>query len=77
MNEIQMRYFEKEDILHLVVSNEPEAGSVELNPNIRVELNNKGEMIGIEILEASRFIRDSIMDSVQARVLRLTEMQTV
>lgn len=77
MNEIQMRYFEKEDILHLVVSNEPEAGSVELNPNITVELNNKGEMIGIEILEASRFIRDSIMDSVQARVLRLTEVQTV
>ena len=77
MNEIQMRYFEKEDILHLVVSNEPEAGSVELAPNITVELNNKGEMIGIEILEASRFIRDSIMDSVQARVLRLTEVQTV
>jgi len=24
-------------------------------------------MIGIEILEASRFIRDSIMESVQAR----------
>ena len=77
MKEIQMMYFEKEDILHLVVSNEPEAGSVELNPNITVELNNKGEMIGIEILEASRFIRDSIMDSVQARVLGITEMQTI
>jgi len=34
-------------------------------------------MIGIEILEASRFIRDSIMDSVQARVLRVTELQPV
>ena len=77
MKEIQMMYFEKEDILHLVVSNEPEAGSVELNPNITVELNNKGEMIGIEILEASHFIRDSIMDSVQARVLGITEMQTI
>ena len=77
MNEMQMMYFEKDDILHLVVSNEPEAGSVELAPNITVELNNKGEMIGIEILEARRFIRDSVMDSVQARVLRLTETQTV
>lgn len=77
MNKIRMMYFEKDDVLHLVVSDEPEAGSVELAPNITVELNAKGEMIGIEILEASRFIRDSIMDSVQARVLRLTEMQAV
>jgi uncharacterized protein YuzE len=76
MNKKRMTYFEKNDVLHLVVSDEPEAGSVELAPNITVELNAKGEMIGIEILEASRFIRDSIMDSVQAKVLRLTEMQT-
>jgi uncharacterized protein YuzE len=77
MNKIRMMYFEKEDVLHLAISDDPEAGSVELNPNITVELNNKGEMIGIEILEASRFIRDSIMDSVQARVLRITELQPV
>ena len=44
-------------------------------PNITVELNDKGEMIGIEILEASCFIRDSIMESVQARVLRVPEFQ--
>jgi len=36
---------------------------VELAPNITVELNHKGEMVGIEILKASHFIRDSIMDS--------------
>jgi len=40
-------------------------------------LDDKGEMIGIEILEASRFIRDSIMESVQARVLRVPELQPV
>ena len=77
MNKIQMMYFEKDDVLHLAISDDPEAGSVELSPNITVELNSKGEMIGIEILEASRFIRDSIMDSVQARVLRVTELQPV
>lgn len=75
MSEINMVYFEKEDILHLVISNEPETASVELDPNITVELNKKGEMIGVEILEASRFIRDSIMDSVQARVLRVVDLQ--
>lgn len=77
MSKIRMMYFEKEDILHLTISDEPEAGSVELSPNITVELNDKGVMIGIEILDASRFIRDSVMDSVQAGVLRATELQSI
>jgi uncharacterized protein YuzE len=75
MSKTRMMYFEKDDVLHLAISDEPEAGSVELGPNITVELNDQGEMIGIEILEASRFIRDSIMESVQARVLRVSEVQ--
>jgi uncharacterized protein YuzE len=50
--------------LHLAISGEPEAESVELGPNILVELDDQGEMIDIEILEASRFIGDSIMESV-------------
>jgi uncharacterized protein YuzE len=75
MSKTRMMYFEKDDVLHLAISDEPEAGSIELGPNITVELNDKGEMIGIEILEASRFIRDSIMESVQARVLRVSEFQ--
>jgi hypothetical protein len=61
--------------LHLVISDEPEAGSVERGPNITFELNDRREMTGLEILEASQFIRDSIMDSVQAWVLRLPELQ--
>ena len=75
MDKTRMMYFEKDDVLHLAISDEPEAGSVELGPNITVELNDQGEMIGIEILEASRFIRDSIMESVQAKVLRIPEFQ--
>lgn len=75
MSETRMVYFEQDDVLHVAISDEPEAGSVELSPNITVELNDKGEMIGIEILEASRFIRDSIMESVQARVLRAPELE--
>jgi uncharacterized protein YuzE len=77
MSKTRMMYFEKDDVLHLAISDEPEAGSVELSPNITVELNDKGEMIGIEILGASRFIRDSLMESVQARVLRVSELQPV
>ena len=77
MNKIHMEYFEKEDILHLAISDEPEAGSVEISPNITAELNSKGELIGIEILSASTFIRDSVIDSVQAKILNLSEAQAV
>lgn len=68
----RMIYFEQEDILHLALSDEPEASSVEISPNITAELNDKGELIGIEILNASAFLRDSILESVQAKVLQLS-----
>ncbi|MEA2040694.1 MAG: DUF2283 domain-containing protein [Thermodesulfobacteriota bacterium] len=73
MNKTRMAYFEKDDVLHLAISDEPEAGSVEVSPNITAELNAKGELIGIEILSARAFIRDSVLDSVQAKVLALAE----
>ena len=71
-----MVYFEKDDVLHLAVSDEPEAGSIEINPNITAEINAKGELIGIEILNASAFIRDSVLESVQARMLHLSNVKT-
>ena len=57
-----MRYFEPEDILYLAISDDSENSSIELSPNITAEYNDKGEIIGIEILNASDFIRDSIAD---------------
>lgn len=69
MNNAKMAYFEKEDVLHLTISDEREAGSVEISPNITAELNEDGDLIGIEIINASAFIRDSILESVQARLL--------
>jgi uncharacterized protein YuzE len=77
MSEMRMVYFDKDDILHIAISDESEVGSVELSPNITAELNEKGELIGIEILDASRFIRDAVMASVQAKVLHLDEFQSV
>ena len=53
-----MRYFEREDVLHVAMTDEYERGSVELRPNVTAELNEQGELIGIEILEASRFLRN-------------------
>jgi uncharacterized protein YuzE len=54
-----------------MISDEEEAKSVELSPNITAELNEQGELIGIEILQASTFVRDSIMEAVQAKLLNL------
>ena len=71
MSNPRMTYFEKEDILHLVLSEGAEARSVELSPDITVELNSSNELIGIEILKASTFLRDTIVESAQAKMLGL------
>ena len=73
MSKTKMTYFKQEDILHIVISEENEASSMEFSPNITAELNKKGELIGIEILEASSFIRDSILESVQAKMMNLSK----
>ena len=52
MNKTQMTYFEKNDIIHIALSKEEEANSFEISPYVTAELNNKGELIGIEIVSA-------------------------
>jgi len=72
MNKTKMTYFKDDDVLHLVISEGKEAGSVELSPNITAELNDDGELIGIEILNASSYLRDSILETAQAKVLKMS-----
>jgi len=69
----RIRYFEQEDVLHLVITDEAEADSVEITPNVTAELNNEGELIGVEIINASLFLRDSILEFVQGKLLNLTK----
>jgi uncharacterized protein YuzE len=76
MSHPRMSYFEKEDILHLAISEGPEARSVELSPNITAELNASGELIGIEILRASTFLRDTIVESAQAKLLNFLHAES-
>ena len=77
MSKARIRYFEEEDLLHLVITDEPESRSMELSPNITVELNDKNELIGVEILHASAFLRDAVLESIQARTLQLLEAKAV
>ncbi len=73
MNKPTIRYFEAEDVLHITIAGGPETRSIELSPTITVELNDNDEMIGVEILEASSFLRDAVLESIQARTLRMLE----
>ena len=66
-----MRYFEEEDILHITVQEGEEANSFEMGPNITVELNSDNEIIGIEILKATEYIRDGLLETVQAKLLQM------
>lgn len=71
MSNTRIVYFEKNDILHLSVSDESEAGSIKLSPDITAEFNEQGDLIGVEIINTSSFIRDSILESAQAKLLNL------
>ena len=66
-----MRYFEDEDILHITIQSGKEANSFEMAPNITVELNDKNEIIGIEILKATDYLRDGLLETVQAKLLQM------
>ena len=65
-----MRYFAEEDIIHIEIKPGPEAASVELSPNITIEMDSEGEIIGIEILEASKYIRDNLLETIQGKLLQ-------
>jgi uncharacterized protein YuzE len=69
MNKTKMTYFKDEDILHFIISEGKEAESIEVSPNITLELDEKGEIIGMEILQANSYLRDSILESAQAKIL--------
>ncbi|MDX2040513.1 MAG: DUF2283 domain-containing protein [Acidobacteriota bacterium] len=69
LSKTRIQYFEQEDVLHLAITEEPESRSLELSPDITIELNDKDEMIGVEILNASKFLRDAVLESIQAKTL--------
>lgn len=58
LDQARILYFEEEDVLYILISEGPQSGSLELTPYVTVELNEKGELIGIEILNASTFIQE-------------------
>ena len=52
-----VNYDSKSDILYIVAKKGQEDEFVEIAPGVNVELDEKGEVIGIEILRASKFFK--------------------
>jgi uncharacterized protein YuzE len=73
MNNPKLNYFPEQDVIHLTLTNDEEMDSIELSPNITAELNANSEMCGIEILKASSFLRDFILESAQAKLMQLQQ----
>lgn len=76
MNNPKLNYFPEQDIIHLAITEETETDSVEISPNITAELNQEGELIGVEILKASVFLRDFVLETTQAKLLNLQQHKT-
>lgn len=53
MNEARVRYFAQSDILYLLVKEGREDRFVEVSEGVNVELDEQGQLLGIEILNAS------------------------
>ena len=68
MKQPKINYFEKNDVLHLLIASGPEHSSFELAPGVTAELDGEGTLIGVEILNASAFLRDTILESAQAKL---------
>lgn len=69
----KMNYFPEQDVIHLVLTDGEEIESMEISPNITAELNAHGELIGVEIVKASIFLRDFILESAQAKLMQLQQ----
>lgn len=56
-NKPLLNYDSKSDILYIAVKKGKEEEFVEIAPGVNVELDENGKVIGIEILNASNFLK--------------------
>ena len=57
MDDFKVFYDDEEDILYLAKEGE-EAEVVELSPGVNMELDGNGNLIGVELFQASRMFKD-------------------
>ena len=63
----KLKYYEESDVLYYLISEGEEDSAIELTPGVTVELNKEKEISGIEILDASKFMKNFIVENFQSK----------
>jgi uncharacterized protein YuzE len=65
--ESKARYDTKADVLYLFSEEGEIARSIEVSPGITVEFGNAGNMLGVEILRASKVLTEKAIASLHTK----------
>ena len=63
-----VKYYPEDDVLYVLIQAGEEAKSVEIEPGVTAELDKDGELIGIEILDASQYLRKLIQERLEPQL---------
>lgn len=66
MSDLKVYYDPEVDVLYIAREGIEEE-VIEISPGINLEIDDKGEVIGVEILEASRLLRD-VVSQISKRI---------
>jgi uncharacterized protein YuzE len=67
ISEPRVRYDAKADGLYLIAEEGEIARSVEVSPGITVEFGEAGNILGVEILRASKVLTEEVIASLRAK----------
>jgi len=65
-----LKYYAEADVLYVLIKAGEEANSVEIEPGVTAEFDRRGELIGIEILDASKYLRKVIQEKLEPQLRR-------
>jgi len=68
MNKPTVHYDPQSDVLYFLVREGEEERFVEVAEGVNVELDEEGQLLGVEILNASRFLRTAIGPERMAQI---------
>ena len=63
-----INYDQRSDVLYIGIKKGAEEEFIEISPGINIELNEEGQVIGIEILNASKILK-SVARPLQKQIL--------
>jgi uncharacterized protein YuzE len=71
ITESKVRYDAKADVLYLVCDEGEIARSIEVSPGITIEFGDAGNILGVEILRASKVLMEKVIASLHAKQARV------